>query len=87
MNQLRFRKRNLNIYLQSIKGKYTTANITECLTHIDNSIFILVGSGNPTYKEYAQQYQSYTPAIEVQTIKKSKIFATIRGTKKKSSNR
>lgn len=56
----------------SIKGKYTTANITECLTHIDNSIFILVGSGNPTYKEYAQQYQSYTPAIEVQTIKKAK---------------
>ena len=32
----------------------------------------LVGSGNPTYKEYAQQYQSYTPAIEVQTIKKAK---------------
>ncbi len=56
----------------SIKGRYTTVNITECLTHIDNSIFILIGSGNPTYKEFAKQYQSYTPSIEIQSIEKAK---------------
>lgn len=56
----------------SIKGKYTTANVIECLTHTDNSIFILVGNGNPVYREYAIQYQTYTPSIEIQTIEKAK---------------
>lgn len=66
----------------SIKGKYTTANITECLTHTDNSIFILVGDGNPVYKEFANQYQTYTPAIEIQTIEKTKYLPQLEAPEK-----
>lgn len=56
----------------SIKGRYTNVNITECLKQIDNSIFIIIGSGNPNYKNIAEEYQNYTPAIEIQEIQKAK---------------
>lgn len=56
----------------SIKGRYINVNIIECLKSLDNSIFIITGEGNPTYREIAEQYQNYTPAIEIQGIEKTK---------------
>lgn len=56
----------------SLKGRYTNANILHCLKSIDNSVFILIGCGNPINREIAEQYHSYMPSIETVSIAKSK---------------
>lgn len=66
----------------SIKGRYTNVNIIECLKHLDNSIFIITGDGNPVYRETAEQYQNYTPAIEIQGIEKTKYLPQLESPKK-----
>ncbi len=56
----------------SIKSRFTNANVMSALNHIDNSIFIIVGNGNPEYELIANQYQNYMPSIEVIGIDKTK---------------
>lgn len=65
----------------SIKGRYTNANIVGCLKQLDHSIFILVGSGNPEYRKIAEEYQDYTPAIEIQEIEKTKYLPQLESPK------
>lgn len=66
----------------SIKGRYTNVNITECLKQLNNSIFIIIGEGNPTYKESAEQYQAYVPSIEILGIEKTKYLPQLENPKK-----
>lgn len=66
----------------SIKGRYTNVNIVECLKHLNNSIFIITGDGNPVYHEIAEQYQNYTPAIEIQGISKTKYLPQLEAPEK-----
>lgn len=66
----------------SIKGRYTNVNIIECLKHLDNSIFIITGEGNPDYQKIAEHYQSYTPSIEIQKIAKTKFLPQLEAPKK-----
>ena len=56
----------------SIKSRYTNANIMHCLNSIDNSIYIIVGDGNPEYELAANQYENQVPAIEIIDITESK---------------
>ena len=66
----------------SIKGRYINVNIIECLKQLDNSIFIVTGDGNPMYREIAEDYQNYTPAIEIQGIEKTKYLPQLEAPKK-----
>lgn len=56
----------------SIKSRFTNANVMYALSHIDNSIFIIVGTGNPENALTADQYQNQMPSIEIVGINKAK---------------
>lgn len=56
----------------SLEGNYTTINIKHCLKSLNNSIFIIVGEGNPEYKNIAKEYQEILPSIEIIGIDKTK---------------
>lgn len=56
----------------SIKGRYTNTNILQCLKTINNSIFIIVGNGNPNNYAIAEQYKDYTASIEIVGIEHTK---------------
>lgn len=56
----------------NIISNYTNANITNCLRKLDNSIYILVGNGNPENSLAASQYQNLLPSIEIAEIADTK---------------
>lgn len=56
----------------SLVGHYTTINIKHCLKSINNSIFILIGDGDPSYRETAEEYQELLPSIEIADVKETK---------------
>lgn len=56
----------------SLSGHYTTINVRHCLQELNNSIFILTGENDPTYRTYAEKYQDILPSIEIIDIKDSK---------------
>lgn len=54
------------------KSRYTNANILFCLGKITNSIFIIIGNGNPENALSASQYQNQIPSIEIVGINNTK---------------
>ncbi|MDD3402429.1 MAG: alpha/beta fold hydrolase [Hespellia sp.] len=58
----------------SIVSRYTNANIMQALNHINNSIYIIVGTGNPENILAADQYQNELPAIEIANIENAKLL-------------
>ena len=82
----KFKKRDLAAYVEAsqsekshgrylyanICSNFTNTNVLNCLSKIDNSIFIIVGNGNPEYSLAASQYQNQLPAIEICEINKTK---------------
>lgn len=54
------------------KSRYTNANILFCLNKLNNSIFIITGSGNPENMFTANQYQNQLPSIEIVEINNAK---------------
>lgn len=48
----------------SVRCNYTKANITKAIKKIDNSIYLLGGSGIENMKELLKEYTVYNPAIE-----------------------
>lgn len=56
----------------SICGYYTTANISLYLEGLNNSIFIFVGEKEEIQMEYAKQYQTLLPSIEIIEIENTK---------------
>lgn len=58
----------------SIKSRYTNANVMHCLQNIDNSIFIIVGTGNPENLLAANQYHNLLPSIEVIEMDETKLL-------------
>ena len=54
------------------KSRYTNANILFCLSKLNNSIFIVVGNGNPENILSANQYQNQLPSIEIVEIDNTK---------------
>ena len=54
------------------KSRYTNANILFCLSKLNNSIFIVVGNGNPENTLSANQYQNQLPSIEIVEIDNTK---------------
>ena len=82
----KFKKRDLAAYVEAsqsekshgrylyanICSNFTNTNVLNCLSKIDNSIFIIVGNGNPEYSLAASQYQNQLPAIEICEIEKTK---------------
>lgn len=54
------------------KSRFTNANILFCLNKINNSIFIISGSGNPENALIASQYQNQLPSIEIVGIENTK---------------
>ncbi len=56
----------------SICGRYTNVNIIQGLKMLDNSIFIIEGSGTPNNRTIAEQYKNYLPSIEIFSIEKTK---------------
>lgn len=65
----------------SIKSRFTNANVIYSLNRINNSVFIIVGNGNPEYALIANQYQNYMPSIEIQGIDHTKRFPHIEDSK------
>ena len=49
----------------NIKAHYTTGNTINCLTKINNNIYIITGNGNPENNLAASQYQNMLPSIEI----------------------
>lgn len=58
----------------SIVSRYTNTNIMQGLNHINNSIYIIVGSGNPENVLAADQYQNEVPAIEIVKMDNTKLL-------------
>lgn len=56
----------------SIKGRYTNANIYQCLKALNNSIFILTGAENPENERIAKEYKDFMPSIEIVSLSKVK---------------
>ena len=54
------------------KSRYTNANILFCLSKLNNSIFIIIGNGNPENTLSASQYQNQLPSIEIVGIDNTK---------------
>ena len=54
------------------KSRYTNANILFCLGKMTNSIFIIIGNGNPENALAASQYQNQIPSIEIVGINHTK---------------
>ena len=54
------------------KSRYTNANILFCLNKLNNSIFIIIGNGNPENTLSASQYQNQLPSIEIVGIDNTK---------------
>lgn len=54
------------------KSRFTNANILFCLNKLDNSIFIITGTGNPENVLVANQYQNQLPSIEIVGINNTK---------------
>lgn len=54
------------------KSRYTNANILFCLGKITNSIFVIIGNGNPENALSASQYQNQIPSIEIVGINNTK---------------
>lgn len=63
--------RSKHLY-SSMKSRFTNANILNCLTRLDNSLFIIVGNANPENVLTANQYQNHVPSIEIIGIDKTK---------------
>ena len=82
----KFRKKDLAAYVEAsqaekshgkylyanIHSNYTNANVLNCLSKINNSIFIIIGNSNPEYSLAASQYQNQLPAIEITGIDDTK---------------
>lgn len=58
----------------SIVSRYTNANVMQGLNKINNSIYIIVGAGNPENILSADQYQNQVPAVEVVNIENTKLL-------------
>ena len=56
----------------SICGYYTTANISLYLEGLNNSIFIIVGEKEENQMDYAKQYQTLLPSVEIIEIENTK---------------
>lgn len=56
----------------SIKGRFTKANISQCIGNITNSMFIITGKNYMSGEETAEQYKRFVPAIETVTINDTK---------------
>lgn len=56
----------------NIVSNFTNANVLNCLQKINNSIYIIVGNGNPENSLAASQYQNQLPAIEITGINDAK---------------
>lgn len=56
----------------SLCGNYMTANIPHYLDSLTNSIFIIVGDGNPENEQYSRLYKSILPSIEVIKLDEAK---------------
>jgi len=64
----------------SIKGRYTKANILQCITKLTNSIYIVYGEADPTNIETAKQYKKTAPAIETIAIPNTKFLPHMEAT-------
>lgn len=56
----------------SVKCNYTKCNIINALKKIDNSIFLIGGSGVDGMRDCMEEYKKYNPAIEFTLILKTK---------------
>lgn len=65
----------------SLVSRYTNVNIMQGLNHINNSIYIIVGTGNPENVLAADQYQNQVPAIEISNMEKSKLLPQLESPK------
>lgn len=54
------------------KSGFTNVNLLCCLKKLNNSIYIIVGNGNPENILAANQYQNYLPSIEIIGINHTK---------------
>ncbi|MDD3361334.1 MAG: alpha/beta fold hydrolase [Hespellia sp.] len=66
----------------SIVSKYTNTNIMQSLNNMNNSIYIIVGNGNPENVLAADQYQNQVPAIEIVSMENSKLLPQLELPKK-----
>ncbi len=85
-NHCKYRKKDLAAYVEAsqtekshgkylyanIRSNYTNANVLNCLSKINNSIFIIIGNSNPEYSLAASQYQNQLPSIEITGIDDTK---------------
>lgn len=68
---------NAKYIYSSIMGNYTNFSISHKLAEIDNSIYIVGGSKEPSIKEIIMDYQNINPAFENSLIEGSRHFPQI----------
>ena len=58
----------------SLLSRYTNANIIHNLKNITNSVFIIVGNGDPKSRIVASQYNNKLPSIEIVDLDNAKML-------------